>query len=180
MPSSAPDPVRHPEPAAPEFVTRVLRRTPQSLWRWLAAVLIVLLCVQLLVVERDRLAERAWARPWLERACALFGCELAPWYAPQDFAVLSHDVRPYPDTGNGLRMSLSFRNDAPFAQDWPILEVRFLDINGRITGVRRFVAREYLGAEPARRRIASGQTVNAELALLDPGQNSLSYEFQFL
>lgn len=179
MPASVTDFNRRPEPPAPAFVTRVLRPVPRSLWRRVATILILLLGIQLLVLERDRLAERAWARPWLERACALLGCELAPWYAPQDFAVLSRDVRPYPNTGNVLQVSLSFRNDAPFAQAWPLLEVRFLDINGRVTGVRRFAAIEYLGAEPARRRIASGQTVNAELALFDPGQNSLSYEFRF-
>lgn len=163
----------------PGFIARALhpRHTPR--WRAVAALLALSLAVQLIYVERDTLAQDARWRPWIERLCAFSGCTLSPWREPAAFAIIERSVQPNPDVPGVLHIRATFRNRAPFAQAWPQLELRLLDINGAATGARRFSADEYLGTAPDSATVAPDQSVNARLDVLDPGRNTLSFEFSF-
>lgn len=163
----------------PGFIARALhpRHTPR--WRALAALLALSLALQLLFVERDVLAQDARWRPWIERLCAFSGCSLSPWHQPAAFVILERSVQPDPEHAGVLRIRATFQNTAPFAQAWPQLELRLLDISGAATGARRFSAEQYLGVTPEHATIAPGQSVNARLDVLDPGRNTLSFEFAF-
>jgi len=163
----------------PGFIARALhpRHTPR--WRAVAALLALSLAVQLIYVERDTLAQDARWRPWIERLCAFSGCTLSPWREPAAFAIIERSVQPNPDVPGALHIRATFRNRAPFAQAWPQLELRLLDINGAATGARRFNADEYLGTAPDSATVAPDQSVNARLDVLDPGRNTLSFEFAF-
>jgi len=163
----------------PGFIARALhpRHTPR--WRAVAALLALSLALQLLFVERDTLAQDARWRPWIVSLCEFSGCTLSPWYQPAAFVVIERSVQPHQDVAGALHIRASFRNRAPFAQAWPQLELRLLDINGAATGARRFTAVEYLGAMPDSATVAPEQSVNARLDVLDPGRNTLSFEFAF-
>lgn len=172
-----------PSPAAatevPGFIARALhpRHTPR--WRAVAALLALSLALQLLFIERDALAQDARWRPWIERLCGLTGCTLSPWHQPEAFVILERSVQPDPEDVGVLRIRATFQNTAPFAQSWPQLELRLLDISGATTGARRFGAVQYLGTTPDRAVVVPGQSVNARLDVLDPGRNTLSFEFAF-
>lgn len=163
----------------PGFIARALhpRHTPR--WRAVAALLALSLGVQLLYVERNTLAQDARWRPWLERLCAFSGCTLRPWREPGAFAIIERSVQPNRDVAGALHIRATFRNRAPYAQAWPQLELRLLDINGVATGARRFNAEQYLGMAPDSATVAPEQSVNARLDVLDPGRNTLSFEFAF-
>lgn len=173
----APEHAGHGE--VPGFIARALhpRHTPR--WRAVAALLALSLALQLVFVERDTLAQDARWRPWLERLCAFSGCTLSAWREPTAFAIIERSVQPHPQVAGALNIRATFRNHAAFAQGWPQLELRLLDINGAITGARRFTASEYLGTPPDSATVAPGQSVNAHLDVLDPGRNTLSFEFAF-
>lgn len=168
-----------PDPNLPGFIARALHPRTSPRWRLVALALALLLALQLVWSERERLAQDARWRPWLIGVCDVAGCRLPPWRDPTQFAIVTRDVRPHPDADDTLQISATFRNTAPFAQAWPQLELRLLDLNGQVTGARRFRPAEYLGAAPAAATLAPGQSANARIDVLDPGRTTLSFEFAF-
>lgn len=170
-------PRRPPRFAQPD-TPRPPRRVP---WRWLSAVVVLaaLLVVQLMLADRHRLAADAGWRPRLEWMCGTLRCTLPPWHEPDALRVTSREVRPHPKVPGVLLVTLSFRNDARWAQPWPLLEIALHDLDGQALGLRRFTPTEYLGSPPARPLIAPGQSASATLEILDPGKRAVAFTFDF-
>ncbi len=172
---------RPPQPAAPSFVHRRIRipRPPQWRW-WLAslALLILLLAIRP-IADRDRLARDPDWRPSLQRICGTLGCTLRPWHELSAFEVTARDVRPHPSAKGALLITVTFRNNAAFAQAWPLLELTMSDLNGRDIGMRRFRPQEYLGSATKATLIAPGQSANATLEVVDPGRDAVAFAFEF-
>ena len=157
------------------------RRDLLRLAGWLLVpVLAMLLALQVLLADRDRLAADAQWRPRIDRLCRVFGCALAPWRQPSAFKVTARELRPHPSVPGVLLVTASFRNDAAFAQAWPVLELSLANLDGEPLGLRRFRPHEYLGAAPASASIAAGQSASITLEVLDPGKRAVSFEFAFL
>ena len=172
MSSSDPQFFRKPGNRVAEFA--------RGLIGWAVAfALLLLLCLQILVADRDRLAADPDWRPRIETLCATLRCSLPPWREPQAFRVTSREVRPHPTVPGVLLVSASFRNDAAFAQAWPQLELSLTDIDGQSLGLRRFAPSEYLGSAPATQRIAPGQSANLTLEIVDPGKRALAFGIAF-
>lgn len=171
MPRPAPD-FTQPAPATPRNYLRLLA--------WLAVpVLALALVLQVLLADRARLAaDPAW-RPRIVALCNWIGCRVPPWREPQAFHVTAREFRPHPSAPGALMVTATFRNDAAFAQAWPILELSLANLDGEALGRRRFVPREYLGSEPASRWIAPGQSASVALEVLDPGKRAVTFEFEF-
>ncbi len=170
---------------APSFIPNL--PTPQAKdrahrWPGILAVigLLLLLCVQSLVAERDALAADARWRPWLERACGALGCALSAWREPDAMHILTRDVRPHPSMPEALIISASFRNDARWAQPWPRLDLTLSDINGQPIAQRRFTPEQYLGHLQSAPLILPGQSASIALEVRDPGKQAVAFEFGFL
>ena len=94
--------------------------------------------------------------------------------------MLSRDVRPHPRAAGTLLIDASFRNDARWAQAWPMLVVSLSDIDGRVLGTRAFTAREYLGdAAGTQSTLAPGQTAAIQLAVVEPAPGVVAFSFEF-
>ena len=172
---------RHAAAHAPRFAhTRHrIARPPQWRW-WLASlVLLALLLAIYPIADRQRLARDASWRPTLQGLCNTIGCAIPPWSDTTAFEVTARDVRPHPSARGALLITVSFRNNAQFAQEWPLLELSMSDLNGREIGMRRFRAQEYLGSAPKTPLIAAGQSANATLEVVDPGHDAVAYNFEF-
>jgi hypothetical protein len=169
-----------PEPLFSHKRSNRLAEFARGLAGWGIALLLMLaLCVQILVADRDRLAADPEWRPRLEILCASLRCRLPAWHEPGAFRITSREVRPHPSVPGVLMVSASFRNDAAFAQAWPQLELTLTDIDGQSLGLRRFAPTEYLGSAPATQRIAPGQSANITLEILDPGKRALAFGIEF-
>jgi predicted Zn finger-like uncharacterized protein len=167
--------------SAPRFARERIRipRPPQWRW-WLASLaLLALLLAIYPIADRERLARDANWRPALSAFCGALGCALPPWRETTAFEVTARDVRPHPSAKGALLITVSFRNNAQFAQEWPLLELSMSDLNGREIGMRRFRAQEYLGSAPKAPLIAAGQSANATLEVVDPGRDAVAYNFEF-
>jgi len=172
---------RHAHASAPRFARERIRipRPPQWRW-WLASLaLLALLLAIYPIADRERLARDANWRPALRSLCGVLGCTLQPWHETAAFEVTARDVRPHPSAKGALLITVSFRNNAQFAQEWPLLELSMSDLNGREIGLRRFRAQEYLGNAPKTPLIAAGQSANATLEVVDPGRDAVAYNFEF-
>lgn len=169
-------------PKTPAFAVEIAPPPPRRVpWAWLAAVFVltVALMLQLMLADRHRLAADAAWRPRLEWLCGQLGCALPPWREPDALRVTTREVRPHPKVPGVLLVTLSFRNDARWAQPWPVLEIALHDLDGQALGLRRFTPVEYLGSPPASPLLAPAQSASATLEILDPGKRAVAFTFDF-
>jgi len=181
---SAPAPLTQALPATTPSFTRQIARPgvhPRTArWQW--AMLIVLslaLALQVLLADRDRLAADATWRPLVARLCGALGCPIPPWHQPGAFSMLSRDVSPIAGSAGGLNVQATFRNDARWAQAWPVLLLSLSDADGRVLGSRAFTPREYLGTAATQTELAPGQSAQIALQLHEPDPNVVAFTFDF-
>lgn len=182
------DPDERPRGAArrmhtPAFAHARHTRPRARNWPWTvgASALLLSLVAQLAYAERVPLLDDARVRPWLDRACAQFGCHLPLRHDTARLQLLSRDIRPHPSVPDGLIVSATLRNDAEFAQAFPAVEITLSDLDENRIAMRRFLPAEYLGDS---RNLTSGMAPGATAALVfevgDPGKNAVAFEFKFL
>jgi len=150
-------------------------------WRQLAAIaaLALLLLAQILLADRDQLAADARWRPALEAFCAALHCNLAPWREPAAITLLDRNVAPDPSRPGVLHVTASFRNDARWSQPWPRLVLTLSDVDGRVAGARAFEPREYLGHAVTKNGLASGQSANVAMDVVEPAPRIVAFTFDF-
>ena len=149
-------------------------------WQWAVLVLLSLLLVlQVLVADRARLAADENWRPIITRLCDALGCDVPAWHQPGAFAMLSRDVRPIIGTPGGLHVQATFRNDAAWTQDWPLLQLSLSDADGRVVGTRAFTPTEYLGKSATQAGLAPGQSASIALQLHEPNPGVVAISFDF-
>jgi hypothetical protein len=170
-------------PAMPSFTRQLARpgthpRTAGWQWAMLIA-LSLMLCLQVLLADRTHLAADATWRPLITRLCGALGCSVPPWHQPGAFSMLSRDVSPIAGSVGGLNVQATFRNDARWAQAWPVLLLSLSDADGRVLGSRAFTPREYLGAVATQTQLAPGQSAQIALQLHEPNPDVVAFTFDF-
>ena len=171
-----------PDKPAPAFAKPpdAVRRDVLRLAGWIAVpVLTLLLVAQVLLADRARLAADATWRPRMLALCRIAGCTLPPWRQPSAFTITARELRPHPSAAGSLLVTATFRNDAVFAQAWPVLELSLVNLDGEPLGLRRFQPEQYLGSAPTRALIAPGQSASVTLEVVDPGKRAVRFEFAF-
>ncbi|SDS98156.1 DUF3426 domain-containing protein [Pseudomonas oryzae] len=159
---------------------------PRTSWLrrlvWLLLILLALagLAAQYLYYHFDELARQERLRPWLEQACAPLGCTLPPRVDVGLVKSSNLTVRNHPTHPGALTVDAIIYNRADFAQPFPLLELRFEDINGKPLASRRFKPSEYLAGELAGRREMPPQTpIHIALEIIDPGTHAVNYSLAF-
>lgn len=174
------------EPRTQEPVARRQRRHLQSSeerrWPWVAACLLLalLLAVQLAWAKRDELIRNPGVGGWLRSSCAALGCELPLVAAPQQLRLLASNVQAHPSVAGALMISASVRNDAGFAQPWPVLTITLSNAQGQRIAMRRLQPAEYLDdAAILRHGLAPGGSAVLLLEVEDPGDKAVAFEIGF-
>ncbi len=131
--------------------------------------------------NRHELVKSSDLRPWLQQACNLVGCQLPLPKDVKSIVLSSKNIFTHPNTENALMVSVTIINQANFAQDFPVLELRFENIRGQTIAARRFNAEEYLGISNQQlAKMQPDMPVSFNLEIKDPGSEMVSYEFDFL
>jgi predicted Zn finger-like uncharacterized protein len=166
----------------PAFAAARRRARTTRTWPWIAA------CALLLVILGGEVAwseQASWinhrqVRAWLDPVCAKLDCRLPLRRDAGTLELLSRDIRPHPSVPGALIISATLRNDAPFAQPFPLVEIALSDLDEKRVAMRRFQPREYLNDA---RSIESGLAAGASTALVfevaDPGRDAVAFEFKF-
>lgn len=165
-----------PPPAAPAA------RRPSGLatagWAVANVVLVVLLLAQYAYFERDRLAQYPELRPALTQLCALAGCELPLQKDASRIGLVNRVVQSHPQHDDALLIDATLVNDAPYTQPYPLIELRFSDLNNRLVAGRRFRPAEYLAAgTPIDRGMPPKTPVRFSLEIVDPGKEAVGFQF---
>ncbi|VVM44280.1 hypothetical protein PS862_00605 [Pseudomonas fluorescens] len=159
------------------------RRSPWG--RRLFWLLLVLLGAAALAGQRiaytfDELARQDQYRPWFQQLCPHIGCTVP---SKVDIAKIKSSnlvVRSHPDFSGALVVDAIIYNRAPFSQPFPLLELRFADLNGHLIASRRFKPGEYLNGDLEGLLEMPPQTpIHIALDILDPGPKAVNYSLSF-
>lgn len=145
---------------------------PARRWPWVlgssAAVLVLLLQagyyyrVELAVLRPD-------LRPLLQAACRPLGCDVLRPRSIDSLGIDTSDLSPDPQQPGHLTLTAMLRSKAPYALEWPLLELTLTDVADRKLAVKHFAAGDYL---PKDRNsgsiIAAGFPPNGEIAVALP------------
>ena len=173
----------------PKTPKRTPRERPRHLapsterrWPWLLAcgLLALVLGGQLAWAKRDNLIRDPLTGSWLRSSCAALSCRLPLVAAPQRLRLLASNVQAHPSVAHALMISASVRNDAAFAQPYPVLTVTLSNALGQRIAMRRLQPQEYLDdASILRRGMAPGASAVLLLEVEDPGEKAVAFEIGF-
>lgn len=159
---------------------------PKKPWgRWIGWGLLNLiaagaLATQYTVYHFEELARQDQYRPWFEAICPEIGCTLPSKVDIAQIRSTNLVVRSHPQYMDALMVDAILYNRAQFAQPFPLLELRFADLNGQLIASSRFRPSEYLSGELAGQDEMPPQTpIHISLEIKDPGAKAVNYSLSF-
>lgn len=156
-------------------------RLQTALWAGVNIALIALLLGQYAYFNRHDLVQYPELRPWLSQLCAVASCDTPLRRDVSRITLANRIVESHPRVPNALLIDATLVNDADFPQPYPLLEIRFSDLNNHLVAGRRFRPGEYLAAGTS---LQSGlpphQAVHITLEISDPGKEAVGFQFEML
>ena len=159
------------------------RRSPwgrRLLWSVLVLLAAAGLAGQYIAYHFDELARQDQYRPWFQQFCPQIGCTVP---SKVDIAKIKSSnlvVRSHPEFSGALVVDAIIYNRATFSQPFPLLELRFADLNGHLIASRRFKPGEYLNGDLEGLAEMPPQTpIHIALDILDPGPKAVNYSLSF-
>lgn len=150
------------------------------LWSLSIVALLVLLMGQYLLSNRDQLAQIPSLRPLLSHLCKLDGCTLQPLRALHNIELLNRNIFTPPHSHHVLAMMATINNTASFPQPYPIVQISFANLQGKIVAIGVFKPSQYLPHPvPSNKEMPPNTPISIEVAFNDPGPQAVSYEFSF-
>lgn len=166
--------------AAPDGGLLRPARSPLGL-AWGVAVLLAALALagQAMLHNRTEMALLwPWAQPHLAAACELLGCELRLPRRPDLLSIESSDIQSDHARDRLIVLNAVVRNRAPFAQEYPALELTLTDERDYAVLRRVLLPADYLRAPLAAagaQGIAGGAEAVLRLHLENRGPNAVGY-----
>lgn len=149
-----------------------------SRWPWLAGVaaLLLVLVAQVIHSQRESLARNPGVGALVAQVYGFFG---SPLTTPTDLA--AYELRQWgaasdPGQQGRLLLRASIVNRAAFAQPFPLLRLALQDRFGATLGVRDVGPADYLPGESQSRLLGPGERADAEIRIVDPGQEAVGFE----
>lgn len=166
------------------------------LWAAGTLILTATLVTEYAWFNRDQLNQVPQIQAWLEKICQQFECKNISMREPSKIELITRNVYSHPNEKNALMISITMKNNADFAQPYPVMQVAFSDVRGGTVAARRFLPAEYLPVEylPAHQASTGQITAKIEqytlfepgtnmtftMEIQDPGKQAMAYEFDFL
>lgn len=136
--------------------------------------------------NRDQLNQIPQLQAWTKELCQRFECKDISIRDPKKIELISRNVYSHPNEKNALMVNITMKNQADFAQPYPVMQIRFSDVRGGDVAARRFLPDEYLPAEilqqatPQAKLFEAGTNMTFTMEIQDPGKQAMTYEFDFL
>jgi predicted Zn finger-like uncharacterized protein len=151
-------------------------------WPWVLTCIALtgMLGAQLAWAQRNELLKDPQTGRWLREGCAALGCRLPLVPDVDRLRLVARDVEAHPSVPGALMISATVRNEAPFAQPYPVVSLVLADAQGHRVAMRRLRPSEYLDdAAMLRAGMAPGATTAVVLEVEDPGSKAVAFEFGF-
>ena len=159
---------------------------PTFFWGIGTLLLIGTLALEYAWFNRDQLNQVPQLQVWTEELCQRIECKDISIRNPKKIELISRNVYSHPNEKNALMVNITMKNQADFAQPYPIMQIRFSDVRGDDVAARRFSPDEYLPAEilqqatPQAKLFEAGTNMTFTMEIKDPGKQAMTYEFDFL
>jgi len=152
--------------------------------RWWVSVLLgvaaITLVAQILWYQFASWSVNPTTRPLYSVLCKVVGCELPVMRDADAFVATELVVRSHPDVAEALLVNAVIVNRAEFSQPFPVLELKFAALQGRVVAGRQFRPEEYLAGELSGAGVLERNVpVHVELAIADPGTEAVNYYLTF-
>ena len=158
------------------------RRTPwgkRLLWTLLVLLAGAALAGQYIANHFDELARQDQYRPIFQQLCPQIGCTVPSKVDIDRIKSSNLVVRSHPEFTGALVVDAILYNRAPFSQPFPLLELRFADLNGKMIASRRFKPGEYLTGDLSKAEMPPQTPIHIALDILDPGPKAVNYSLSF-
>ncbi len=169
----------------PTVQTRFSKREYLYDNRALFSSLAVLLCLTLLLGaqhirhNRDKFKLYGFTRPIANAICSVSGCNIVPAREPDKITIQESSTYPHSNIENALTIKAKVVNQTGDDQPFPVLEVNFLNLTGKIIATRRFGPQEYLNKLPRRNGLMPpDEPVFFEINVADPSRDGVSFDLQ--
>ncbi len=171
-----------PPPASEQKAVELERPTGSNPWLFRASMFLLLVALLgglFAYRTRPQLYNNATVRPVLEFGCKIVRCTLPARIDIASLKMVKRNVYSHPGKPNALVINASFRNDADFAQQLPVLHMVLSNRVGRTVAKQDFIPSEYLPGWQEGAVIDANQQLDVKLEITDPGQDAQSFEFYF-
>jgi len=135
-------------------------------WKFGVIVGISLFVTQFFYFKSDELIQNQTIRPWLEKTCHLFQCQLPMYRNLKEFSVLHSSL----NASEGYYiLQAAISNQAEFSQQYPNLKLTLLNFSGTAIAKRIFLPNEYLTEKLPVRILNKSETftIKLDIALSD-------------
>ncbi len=165
VPLQEPSALEEPYDTAFEAVPDGGAETEHRRWPWAIGILagLLVLAAQIALHFRVELAVLQPAlKPTMIAACKALGCEVPLPQHAEFLGIEASDLHPDPQQKGRLVLAATLRNQAPFAQELPAIELTLNDVADRPLIVKALSPRDYL---PKEINVSKGFVSNGELAV---------------
>ena len=157
--------------------TELLKKTPSllrpGLRRLLGLAIVAGLLALVIHSQHGLLMRNAWLAPILRGAYGVFGVEAHPQWDLGAYRIIESSAAV--DTAGDLRVSLSFANEADFAQPYPLVRVSLEDRWGDEIGSLNLTPEEYLKDPANDRLLGPGGRTQGQATVGGPDRNAVGF-----
>lgn len=151
-------------------------------WSFLCLIALAMFAAQYIYFNFETMAISPKSRPVMEKVCAkIEGCRLPDIPDPSRLVIKELVVRKHPKATDALQVDAILKNEAPFAQPFPALQLRFINSQDEVVASRVLRPGEYLAGEAVfMRRMPPETPIRISVSIVDPGKDAVSYSLTAL
>ncbi|MDI9244297.1 DUF3426 domain-containing protein [Marinobacter sp. CHS3-4] len=150
------------------------------LWFLVVVALIGALVSQVVWFQFDRLSAIPQLRPFYEKGCEMFDCELKPLIDVQSIQSRKLVVKTNPENRSQLIVDAVIINRASFEQPFPAIALTFANLNNDVVAQSVFTPEEYLAGDGKDLEAMPIDTpVRIVINIRDPGKDAVNYNIAF-
>lgn len=151
------------------------------LWSLGILLLTATLALEYIWFNRNQFNQIPELQAGLEKLCSQIECKDLNMRDPSQIELVTRNVYSHPNEKGALVINVTMKNNADFAQPYPVMQIDFSNIRGNTVAARRFLPTEYLQINSEQiRPLQPNMSTNLSMEIQDPGKAAMTYEFNFL
>lgn len=151
------------------------------LWSLGILLLTATLALEYIWFNRNQFNQIPELQAGLEKLCSQIECKDLTMRDPSQIELVTRNVYSHPNEKGALVINVTMKNNADFAQPYPVMQIDFSNIRGNTVAARRFLPTEYLQINSEQiRPLQPNMSTSLSMEIQDPGKAAMTYEFNFL
>ncbi len=150
------------------------------LWSLGILILTATLALEYIWFNRDQFMPVPEFQASFKKICKHIDCGSFSLRAPEKIELITRNVYSHPKEKGALLVNVTMKNNASFAQTYPVMQIEFSNIRGATVAARRFFPKEYRPLGGQNKLLEPNTSTSVTLEIQDPGKQAMTYEFNFL